>query len=46
MNNVPINDISNRLGHSNISMTMDIYLKYLPKNEKRVIKTLTQLRLN
>lgn len=45
-NNVPINDISNRLGHSNISMTMDIYLKYLPKNEKRVINTLTQLRLN
>lgn len=45
-NDVPINDISNRLGHSSISMTMDIYLKYLPKNEKRVINTLTQLRLN
>lgn len=45
-NNVPINDISNRLGHSDISMTMNTYLKYLPKDEKRVINTLNQLRLN
>lgn len=46
MNNVPIDEISYRLGHSTISMTSDIYLKYLPKNEKRVLSTLNSLRLN
>ena len=45
-NKIEIEDISYRLGHSSISMTMDTYLKYLPKNEKRVISTLNQLRLN
>ncbi len=45
-NNVPIDEISNRLGHSKISMTTDCYLKYLPKNEKNVITTLNSLRLN
>ena len=38
-----IQDISRRLGHSNISMTMNTYLKYLPNNEKRVIATLNSL---
>ena len=42
-NNVEIENISNRLGHANISMTMNTYLKYLPKNEKRVIKLLDSL---
>lgn len=46
MNNVPIDEISYRLGHSTLSMTMDIYLKYLPKKEKRVIETLNSLRLS
>lgn len=45
LNNVPINEISDRLGHSKISMTTDCYLKYLPKNEKNVITTLNSLRL-
>ena len=44
-NNIPIEDISRRLGHSSLSMTMDTYLKYLPGNEKRVISTLNSLRL-
>ena len=44
-NNVPIDEISFRLGHSSISMTTDIYLKYLPKKEKRVLETLNLIRL-
>lgn len=43
LNGVPINEIKDRLGHSNISMTMNTYLKYMPKNEKRVIETLNSL---
>lgn len=46
MNDVPIDEISYRLGHSRISITTDIYLKYLPKKEKRVISTLNSLRFN
>lgn len=42
-NNIPIEDVSRRLGHSTLSMTMDIYLKYLPVNEKRVISTLNSI---
>ena len=42
-NNIEIEDISYRLGHSSISMTMSTYLKYLPRNEKRVIKLLNSL---
>lgn len=42
-NNIPISDISHRLGHSNLSMTMNTYLKYFPNNEKRVIETLNSL---
>ena len=43
-NNVPIDEISSRLGHAKLSMTMDIYLRYMPTNEKRVIETLNSLR--
>lgn len=43
-NKIEIEDISKRLGHSSISMTMTTYLKYLPTNEKRVISTLNSLR--
>jgi len=42
-NNVPIDDIKNRLGHSKMSITIDIYLKNLPRNEKRVLDTLNFL---
>ena len=41
--NVPISEISHRLGHSTLSMTMDTYLKYLPNNEKRVLETLNSI---
>lgn len=43
MNDVPIDEISHRLGHSTISMTTDTYLKYLPIKEKRVLETLNSL---
>lgn len=42
-NKIEIEDISYRLGHSSISMTMSTYLKYLPRNEKRVVKLLNSL---
>lgn len=44
-NNIPIEDISKRLGHSTITLTMDVYLKYIPRDEKRVLSTLNSLRL-
>lgn len=43
MNDVPIDEISHRLGHSKISITTDTYLKYIPIKEKRVISTLNSL---
>ena len=42
-NNVPIDEISYRLGHSSITMTMDVYLKYLPNKEKNVLYTLEHI---
>lgn len=42
-NNIKIEDISYRLGHSSISMTMTTYLKYIPKNEKRVLETFNSI---
>ena len=45
MNNVPIDEISYRLGHSSISITMDVYLQFLPKQEKKVLATLNSLSL-
>lgn len=42
-NKIEIEDISYRLGHSNISMTMSTYLRYLPRNEKRVVNLLNSL---
>ncbi len=44
-NNIDIVDIKNRLGHENISTTIDTYLKYMPKDEKKVINTLNSIRL-
>ena len=43
---VPIDEISSRLGHAHISMTTDIYLKYLPKQEKRTLEALNSLKIN
>ena len=37
--------IKNRLGHSDISTTMNIYVNYDKSQEKRVIKTLSLIRL-
>lgn len=42
-NDIPIDEISNRLGHSKISITTDIYLKYIPKQQKRVLSFLNTL---
>lgn len=40
LNKIPIDEIQQRLGHSDMSTTTDIYLKLLPRQEKRVIKLL------
>lgn len=45
-NNVPIDEISYRLGHSKISITTDTYLRFIPKNEKRVLQTLNSIRFS
>lgn len=42
-NKIPLNEIQHRLGHSDMSTTTDTYLKYLPNNEKRVIKLLNSV---
>jgi len=41
---LPINEISRRLGHSNISTTLNIYVHNDIKNEKRVLDTLNSLK--
>ena len=43
INKIPLNEIQHRLGHSDMSTTTDTYLKYLPNNEKRVIKLLNSI---
>lgn len=42
-NKIELEDISYRLVHSSISMTMTTYLKYIPKNEKRVLETFNSI---
>lgn len=42
-NNIEIENISNRLGHSNMEITINTYLRNLPKNEKKVVKLLNSL---
>lgn len=42
-NDIPITEISKRLGHSNLSTTMNIYIHNNFENEKRVLKTLNSL---
>lgn len=44
--NIPITAISNRLGHSDITLTLNTYSHLVPDDEKRVINTLNSLRLN
>ena len=43
--NIPINVVSDRLGHSNISTTLDIYVHTSFKQEKRVLNVLNSHRL-
>lgn len=45
-NSIPITAISHRLGHSNVSLTLDTYAHLLDEDEKRVSDTLNSLRLN
>lgn len=44
--NVPINEISARLGHSNINTTIETYIHASLNNEKRALDILNSLRLN
>lgn len=43
-NNVPISAVTERLGHSNISTTLNVYTHFVKEDEKRVINTLNSLR--
>lgn len=44
-NNIPINEISRRLGHSKISTTLDIYCHNDLSHEKRVLAILSSLKI-
>jgi len=39
-NNIPINEVSRRLGHSNVNTTLNVYVHNDLSNEKRVLRTL------
>ena len=45
-NNIPISEISRRLGHSKISTTLDVYVHNDLTNEKRVFDTLNSIHIN
>ena len=45
-NNILINEVSRRLGHSKTSTTLDIYTHTNETQEKRVIKTLSSLKFH
>lgn len=45
-NNIMVNEVSKRLGHSKVSTTLDIYSHTDLTQEKRVINTLNSLRFN
>lgn len=45
-NNIVINEVSRRLGHSKVSTTLDIYTHTNLVQEKRVTSTLNSLRFN
>lgn len=42
---VPISAISERLGHSDITTTMSVYIHLIPKDEERVLTAINTLRL-
>lgn len=42
-NNVPLEEISHRLGHSDINITLNTYTHFFPEYEKRVIETLNSI---
>lgn len=44
-NNLMINEISRRLGHSNVSITLNTYVHTNLEQEKKVVNTLNSLRL-
>lgn len=45
-NNLMINEISRRLGHSNVSITLNTYVHTNLEQEKKVINTLNSIRLS
>lgn len=45
-NNIPISEISNRLGHSNINTTLSVYIHLIDNKEKRVLNAINTLRAN
>lgn len=45
-NKIPITAISNRLGHSDINITLSTYIHLIPNDEKRVLATLNSLHIN
>ena len=44
-NNVPISVISERLGHSDISTTMNVYIHLIPRDEEKVLTAINTLRI-
>lgn len=44
--NVPITVISERLGHSDINMTLNTYSHMIPKDEDKVVNILNQIKQN
>lgn len=42
---VPISAISERLGHSDITTTMNVYIHLIPKDEEKVLTAINTLRL-
>ena len=43
-NNIPISEISNRLGHSNVNTTLSVYIHLINNDEKRVLTAINTLR--
>ena len=43
-NNIPVPIVSNRLGHSNISETLNTYSHFVPKDEEKIINLLETIQ--
>ncbi len=41
---IPIYDVSKRLGHANISTTLDIYTHYMPNSEDKILQALEKIK--